>query len=186
MKALQIIFLLTIISCDNLSDKIHLKLVDRELLNSKQLRPQTDTIWTDKSHNCFVVRKTGREQNISFLIDRENTYLIILRDEKRAWKFKDDSIVVYNKGNSHWSRFEGDYNGFWSEINPTYSRSIYPFEKPDSIQELPQKPGIYLLSKNQGLIEVKNTNKEGIYYFSEFYEGIDEIITVNELLTRKL
>lgn len=186
MKALQVIFLLTLITCDNSSSKIHLKLVDHELLMSKHLRPQTDTIWADKNQNRLIIGKTSREQNVNFLIEGDNVYLIILREKEKVWKFKGDSIVVYNKwGIPHWSRFEGDYNGFWSEINPTYSRSMYPFEQPDSVQELPTRPGIYLLSETEGLVEVKNTNKEGIYYFSEFYKGIDEILTVDELLTRK-
>lgn len=159
--------------------------VEASYLNSIIFRPGIqDTIW--RNENRLVIRKSARESNAHFLVDQDSIYWIVLTDEDKNWKFRDDSIVIYHRqGRPHWSRVETNYKNFWSNFNPNYNRSIFPMKKPDGVELLPKKPGIYLLTDSLDFVKVTNTKKSGIYYFSEFYSGIDEVISVDELLNRE-
>jgi len=158
MSRITTILLVFAIATSCLDKRIHLIPVDPSYLNSKIFRPGIqDTIW--RQENRFVIRKSARESNVHFLIDQDSIYGIVLTDDDNNWKFRNDSIVVYNiHGRAHWSLVETNYQNFWSNFNPNYNRSIYPMNKPDSIEILPKKPGVYLLTDSLGFVEVSNTN----------------------------
>jgi hypothetical protein len=187
MDKLYILLILILFSCN--PKKIQLTKVDTETFNHKDFYPDLiDTIWKSTDEKLLIVRKTGRESLISFLVDSNNFYMIGgLNREEKDWTIKNDSIIVYTKPSyEHWSRFTGEYNGLWSELNINYSRHIFQYQKPESISELPFKYGIYKFDSLKNTLEpVENTDQEGIYYFTKYWNGVDEIISIDELILRK-
>jgi hypothetical protein len=135
----------------------------------------------------LIIKFRGRGHEVRFLVINDKFYSINLLSDELDWAVDKDSIVVfYEPGYEHWLKYKGEYNGFWSEINSNYSRMIFPYRKPSSLIQLPSKPGIYMLDTSRNTLKsVENTNKEGIYYFSKYWNGVDKKISVNELFSKR-
>jgi hypothetical protein len=166
--------------------EFNLKEVSEIEFNSKEFfSKETDTLWRSENENLLYLKKHSRENRTHFLV-LDDTYLKI--DWNNCfWVIENDSFIVYKKGQHYdkWEMIEGDYNGFWSEIDPTWTRTTYPIEQPDSIKKLPKKLGIYKVEQKDKFIKVLNTHDEGLYYNTKCPYGILEKIKIIDLIERK-
>jgi len=182
MKKLVVILSFFLISCNQHEIKL-IEIADEEF-NFERFYPEnTDTLWISENKEIKHIRKQLRNESEDFIVT-ENYYKVDCGNYN--WIIENDSFIVYHDGLPFeiWKKFEGDYNGIWSDLNCNWSRLMKTINKPDSIKWKPTKPGIYKVETSQKFTKVDKTNISGLYYYTRFPYGIIEKISVKDLITK--